>query len=140
MYEISQYFFSLFLSFTSDLPIMAKNLILAISFGFKLNSNRDICFKNLYNDNFRNTGDKPQIFHSCSALRDDPQFTLHVANEKTAYLLQQARNHSVSGGNKRNRLPGLSLQELLQQDCLLAPGTAISPGEKHRVVVSLQAK
>ena len=78
-----------------------------------------------------NKGEKEQIFHSCTSVRDDPQFSVQVANKP----LSQS---NAQGSHCKNDL--CSVEELLLQGSLLASGMEIPPNQAKQVVVIFNAK
>jgi len=80
---------------------------------------------------FSNNGEKGQIFQSCTPVRDDPQFCIQLANKP---LCQS----DAQGSHCRNR--SCSVEELLLQGSLLAPGMEIPPNQAKQVVIIFNAK
>ena len=78
-----------------------------------------------------NKGEKGQIFQSCTSVRDDPQFSVQLANKP----LSQS---DVQGSHCKNR--SCSVEELLLQGSLLAPGMEIPPNQAKQVVIIFNAK
>ena len=78
-----------------------------------------------------NKGDKGQIFQSCTSVRDDPQFTIQLANKPSS---QSGEKDS----HQRNR--SLSIEEMLVQGSLLASGMEIPPQQAKQVIILFSAK
>ena len=91
VYEISQYFFHWF----KALPLMANNLILATSFGFKLNSNLK---ENLYLHIFRRNG-----FKGLNTIKIIRIFLKSLNWRWCQYLLLQLLTHMSSSSVKGGR-------------------------------------
>lgn len=78
-----------------------------------------------------NKGEKGQIFQSCTSVRDDPQFSVQLAN-KPPTQSEALNSHG------RNR--SLSVEGLLLQGSLLAPGMEIPPKQAKQVIIVFNAK
>ena len=78
-----------------------------------------------------NKGEKGQIFQSCTSVRDDPQFSVQLANKP---LCQS----DVQGSHCKNI--SCSVEELLLQGSSLASGMEIPPNQAKQVVVIFNAK
>lgn len=78
-----------------------------------------------------NQGDKEHKFQSCTSVRDDPQFSVQLANTSPAQPHTNQRH-------QRNRT--FSVEELLVQGSLLAPGMEIPPKQAKQVGVAFTAK
>ena len=78
-----------------------------------------------------NKGDKVQTFQSCSSIRDDPQFSVQLANKICC-------ESDDNGSHQQNR--SLSIDEMLLHSSLLAPGMEINPQQAKQVIVELRAK
>ena len=78
-----------------------------------------------------NQGDKEHKFQSCTSVRDDLQFSVQLANTSPAQPDTNQRH-------QRNRT--FSVEELLVQGSLLAPGMEIPPKQAKQVGVAFTAK
>ena len=78
-----------------------------------------------------NKGEKGQIFQSCTSVRDDPQVSVQLANKA---LCQS----DVQGSHSQKR--SCSVEELLLQGSLLAPGMEIPPNQAKQAVIIFNAK
>ena len=78
-----------------------------------------------------NQSDKDHIFQSCTSVRNDPQFSIQLANN----ALTQP---DTADKHPRNRT--CSVEEMLVQGSLLAPAMKVPPKQAKQVTVTFTAK
>jgi len=78
-----------------------------------------------------NKGEKRHIFQSCTSVRDDPQLSVQLANKPLCQSDEQ-------GGQCKSS--SCSVEELLLQESLLAPGMEIPPNQAKQVIIIFNAK
>lgn len=71
------------------------------------------------------------MFQSCTSVRDDPQFTVQLASKPPS-------QSAVQDSHCRNR--SVSIEELLLQGSLVAPGMEIPPKQAKQVIIVFNAK
>ena len=78
-----------------------------------------------------NQSEKVHIFQSCTSIRDDPQFSIQLANNSPP-------QPEIAETHPRKRT--CSVEEVLVQGSLLAPDMKVPPKQAKQVCVTFTAK